>query len=169
MHLLALLGAISLLFASVLADSLPVSSDIFYWPVGASQPSVLARLAHDPTTLKSNVVSYSPPKVDSTDTLVRIGFYTSTPANAKQWVGSLVSLSSLNDQNQPTFRLHLGPTNEVYHVSLAASDKATSPQVEIVSSEPGAQPHLNRPVVVRPDGGDAEVVEEKSFLQKLVP
>ncbi|KAJ5222571.1 uncharacterized protein N7469_008811 [Penicillium citrinum] len=167
MHLQAIVGAISLLIVSVLSDSLPISSDIFYWPVGAPQPSVLARVAYDPATLTSNVISYNTPKTgsDSTDNLIRIGFYTSTPSNSKQWVGSLVSLSALTDKNQPTLRLHLGPANEVYHVDLAASDKGHS-GVELVLSQPGAQPHLNRPVVVRPDGGEADVVEEKTFFQK---
>ncbi|CAI7583778.1 unnamed protein product [Penicillium pancosmium] len=162
MNLLTLLGALSLLLISALADS---TADIFYWPISASSPSVLARVSFDPTTQKSNVVSYNAPS-DSTDPLVRIGLYITTPSNPKQWVGSLVSLSSLTDKSQqPTFRLHLGPANELYHVSLAAKD-ATSPQAELVLSEPGAQPHLNRPVVVGPDGADTEAVEEKSMLQK---
>jgi hypothetical protein len=160
MNLLTLLGALSLLFISALAET---TTDIFYWPIGAASPSVLARVTFDPTTLTSSVTSYNTP--DSTDDLVRIGLYT---ASSKQWVGSLASLSSLTDKSQqPTFRLHLGPTNEVYHVSLASST-ATSAQAELVLSEAGAQPHLNRPVVVSPDGTDAEAVEEKSMLQKLV-
>ncbi|KAJ5403971.1 hypothetical protein N7509_003842 [Penicillium cosmopolitanum] len=119
MNLLTLLGALSLLLISALADS---TADIFYWPIGASSPSVLARVSFDPTTQKSNVVSYNAPS-GSTDTLVRIGLYTTTPSNPKQWA-------------------------------------------ELVLSEPGAQPHLNRPVVVGPDGADTEAVEEKSMLQK---
>ncbi|KAJ5090428.1 hypothetical protein N7532_009112 [Penicillium argentinense] len=169
MHLLALLSFLSLLFVFTLADSLPITSDIFYWPVGSTQPSILARLAYDPSSLTSNVVSYHPPKTDSTDGLVRVGLYTSTPMSAKQWVGSLVSLSALTDahHHQPIFRLHLGPSNEVYHVSLAASEPdTTSPKVELVSTQPGAQPHLNRPIFVGPDGENPDVVEEKSFLQK---
>lgn len=57
-------------------------------------------------------------------------------------------------------------------MSLAASSdtdaqvKADGPQVELVSSIPGTQPRLNRPVVSRPDGQDTEEVVEKSFLQK---
>ena len=171
MHLLPLLlGAITLLITSTLATSLPSSTEIFYWPVGAAQPSVLARVAYDPTSLKSTVLAYNPPKPNDADTLVRLGLYTATPTNPKQWTGSLVSLSSLaGAQHAPTLRLHLGPASEVYHVSLAAFEpaaKTSEPRVELVVSESGPQPRLNRPVVVGPDGQNPEEVPEKSLLQK---
>ncbi|KAJ5778558.1 hypothetical protein N7520_001804 [Penicillium odoratum] len=160
---LSLLGAISLLIASVIAES----SDIFYWPVGSPQPSLLARVAYDPASLKSELLSYHPPTSSSTDDLVRIGLYTATPSNPKQWSGSLVSLSALTGDGQPTIRLHLGPAHELYHVSLASmSGKTSGPQVQLVSNEPGTQPHLNRPVVVSPDGSNPEDVPEKTFFQK---
>ena len=159
-----ILGVLSLLLSSN-----ALSTDILYWPVGSSQPSVLARVSYDPTSLKSDVVSYQPPK-DQKDGLVRVGLYTSTPTNNKQWVGSLVSLSSLIGNEQPTFRLHLGPANEVYHISLSApsiaKESVSGPQIDIVSNESGTRPHLNRPVVVGPDGQNPEQPEEKSLLQK---
>lgn len=170
MHLLVLLGTISFLLVSCLADT---STDLLYWPVGASEPSILAHVTYDPATLSSEVVSYHPPADDARDDLVRVGLYTATAASPKQWTGSLVKSSSLKDEGQhPTFRLHLGPANEVYHVSLAASSDsksdamASGPRVELVRSGPGTQPHLSRPVVVRPDGEHTEEVAEKSFLQK---
>lgn len=170
MHLLALLGALWLLFTSGFADA---TTDLFYWPVGASQPSILARVTYDPASLSSEVISYQPPAENARDSLVRVGLYTTTPTNPKQWIGTLVSSSSLiGEDHHPTFRLHLGPANEVYHVSLAASSdskaevKALGPRVELVPSTPGTQPHLNRPVVLRADGENPEEVVEKSFLQK---
>ncbi|OOQ85784.1 hypothetical protein PEBR_23817 [Penicillium brasilianum] len=171
MHLASFLGAFTLLLASAWADALPSSTDIFYWPVGASQPSVLARVAYDPTSLKSNVLAYNPPNPNQADDLVRLGLYTATSTNPKQWTGSLVSLSSLaGAEHPPTLRLHLGPASEVYHVSLAAFEPASAktgePRVELVASETGTQPHLNRPVVVGPDGGNAEEVPEKTLFQK---
>ncbi|KAJ5895466.1 hypothetical protein N7495_007157 [Penicillium taxi] len=166
MHLLFLLGAISLIIASVIAD--PISSEILYWPVGAPQPSVLAHVTYDPASLKSNLVSYHPPTDTHQDDLIRVGLYTVTPTNPKQWSGSLTSLSSLiDDKNQLTFRLHLGPASEAYHVSLALSINTTSdPRVEAVYSMPGTQPHLNRPVVLSPDGQAPEEPLEKTMLQK---
>lgn len=163
MHFLSLLGALLLLIVSVIAE---VSTDVFYWPVGAIQPSILARIAYDPASLKSELLSYHPP-TDARDGLVRVGLYTSTTTNSKQWIGSLVSVASLVGEDQPTLRLHLGPAGDVYHISASSTGaKATGPQVELVSSQPGAQPHLNRPVIVNPDGGNTEEVVEKSFLQK---
>lgn len=160
MYLLYLLGAISLLIATVAAES----SEVFYWPVGSPQPSLLARVAYDPATLKSELVSYHPPASSHND-LVRIGLYTATPSNPKQWSGSLVSLSALTGDDQPTIRLHLGPSNKPYHISLAASS-SSGPQVELISNVPGTQPHLNRPVVVGPDGSNPEDVPEKTLFQK---
>lgn len=180
MNLLSLLGAITLLITTIHADSLPSTTEILYWPLGSTQPSILARVAYDPTSLKSNILAYNPPKPNpdhsassADDDLVRLGIYTTTPHNPKQWSGSLVSLSSLTGaEYPPTLRLHLGPgpKSEVYHVSVAASEpvsqKSSEPSVELVLSEAGAQPHLNRPVVVGPDGQNAEEVPEKSLFQK---
>ncbi|KGO70950.1 hypothetical protein PITC_066310 [Penicillium italicum] len=163
-----ILGAVSLLISVTNAS---LSTDILYWPLESPQPSVLARVSYDPASLKSDVVSYNPPKDDQSDSLVRIGIYTSNSRNKKQWVGSLVSLSSLTASEQPTFRLHLGPANEVFTVSLFASSTSaqastSGPRIDLVSNESGAQPHLNRPVVVGPDGQNPEQPEEKSLFQK---
>ncbi|GLI80057.1 hypothetical protein PoHVEF18_008405 [Penicillium ochrochloron] len=178
MNILSLLGALTLLITSIHADSLPSTTEILYWPLGSTTPTTLARVAYDPTSLKSNILSYNPPKpnpdshADGLD-LIRLGLYTATPSNPKQWSGSLVSLSSLTGaEYAPTLRLHLGPgpKSEVYHVSVAAfepvSQNGGEPSVELVVSEAGAQPHLNRPVVVRPDGQSVEEVPEKTLIQK---
>ncbi|CAI7660377.1 unnamed protein product [Penicillium glandicola] len=162
-----ILSAVSLLISVTNAS---LSTDILYWPLESSHPSVLARVSYDPASLKSDVISYHPPKDDQSDSLVRIGLYTSTPTNKKQWVGSLVSLSSLT-ASEPTFRLHLGPANEIYTISLSSSSASaqgltSGPQIDLVSNESGTQPHLNRPVVVGPDGQTPEKPEEKSLLQK---
>ncbi|OQE13875.1 hypothetical protein PENFLA_c042G03983 [Penicillium flavigenum] len=166
--LLPILSAVSLLVSVANAS---LSTDILYWPLGSPQPSVLARVSYDPVSLKSDVVTYHPPKDDQTDNLVRVGLYISTPTNKKQWVGSLVSLASLTASEQPTFRLQLGPANEVYTVSLSASSASaqgstSGPRIDLVSNESGTQPHLNRPVIVGPDGQNPEQPEEKSLLQK---
>ncbi|KAJ5605056.1 hypothetical protein N7510_010210 [Penicillium lagena] len=162
--LISVLAAFYGLLAIASASSL--STDILYWPVGAASPSVLARVAYDPVSLQSDLVSYSPPSDKLRDGLVRVGLYTSTPTNPKQWVGSLVSASSFAE-HQPVLRLHLGPTSDVYHVAVAAAKaSATAPQIVLIPNEAGTQPHLNRPVVVGPDGQDPEQVVEKTFFQK---
>ncbi|GAD94878.1 conserved hypothetical protein [Paecilomyces variotii No. 5] len=166
--------------ASSLAANLP--SEIFYWPITAPQPTLLARLAYDPTTLQSKLLSYTPPVDDSTsseeDALIRIGFFTSTPSNPKQWVGTLVSRSALTtktDNDTPIFQLLLDSQNDSYHVALSSAQLTLSPTnkdttapepVEIFRSEILPRPALNRPVVVNPDGKGPEEVVEKTFFQK---
>lgn len=167
------------------SSALPATADILYWPLTSPQPSILSRVSYDPASLKSSILSYTPPqnaigaeqsKVDyHTDDLVRIGLFTSTPANPKQWVGSLASLSALtsNRDQKPTLQLHLGPNNQIYHASLSLSssnnDNTSSTRdldIELISNEAGPRPYLNRPVVVSPDGTGTEEVAEKTFFQK---
>ncbi|OJJ84891.1 uncharacterized protein ASPGLDRAFT_66355 [Aspergillus glaucus CBS 516.65] len=172
------------LFVAAASSSEQAATDILYWPVASHQPSTLGRVSYDPTSLESNVLSYSPPAAsrkttdaeDHTDKLVRVGLYTSTPANPKQWVGTLTSLSSLTGVGdaKPTIQLHLGPSNEVYRVSLRLSSSSSSsdategikPGVELVRTESGPRPHLNRPIVISPDGQGPQEVVEKTFFQK---
>ncbi|KAJ9299309.1 hypothetical protein DTO271G3_2931 [Paecilomyces variotii] len=175
------------LVTTVLASSSPSSvitnlpSEIFYWPITASQPARLARLAYDPSTLKSTLLEYTPPPADEKDKndLIRIGFFTSTPSNPKQWVGSLVSTSALastsGDNNHPVFQLLVdSQNNDSYHVSLSSAkvtlstknkDAAVEP-VEIFRDEILPRPALNRPVVLSPDGKGPEEVVEKTLFQK---
>ncbi|KAJ5480974.1 hypothetical protein N7539_006868 [Penicillium diatomitis] len=190
------------------ADS---TAEIYYWPLGASHPSTLARIAYDPITLQSNVLAYTPPASGSGPAhedpdldLVRLGVYSQAGSSRKQWAGSLVSRASIAEArgaSLPTLRLHLGPANEVYHVSVAAAgetvvrseagknvkgghalgtgamerarsegesrgDAAGRVRVQLIKSEAAVQPHLNRPVVVGPDGQNPEEVPEKTLMQK---
>ena len=218
-----LLGTLPSLFPTIGASTTTgntgattTTTEILYWPLGASQPSTLARIAYDPINpdAKAHVLAYTPPtaarndqreregngeRLDN-DQLVRLGIFTKTATNPKQWTGSLVSMASVAGSSRepdgtahpPTVRLHLGPDNEVYHVSLAAGETISRSasqvkskakgemgseevdrtgdvvplQVELVKSEDGVQPHLNRPVVVRPDGQNPEDVPEKTLMQK---
>lgn len=160
-----------------------LSTEILYWPVaGVSEPSTLARISYDSSSLKSDLLSYSPPQTslragdENSDELVRVGLYASTPSNGKQWVGTITSLSSLapkQGQEQLALRLYVSPSNEVYHVSLApasgpaaASTTADGPTIEVIPAETGPQPHLNRPVVLSEDGQNPEEVVEKTMFQK---
>lgn len=161
-----------------------LSADILYWPVAAgstSEPSTLARISYDSSSLKSDLLSYSPPQKSPTATddddnntseeLVRVGLYSSTPSNGRQWVGTVTSLSALaSKQGQLALRLYLSPSNEIYHVSLAPSSGPASasdgPAIEVIPAETGPQPHLNRPVVLSEDGQNPEEVVEKTMFQK---
>ncbi|KAJ5180754.1 hypothetical protein N7492_003964 [Penicillium capsulatum] len=179
MNLRFLLATLALLLGSVVADpprphddvDYTTPTDIFYWPVGAPQPSVLARVLYGPSSLFSDLLSYHPPSIPQ-DGLVRIGFYTSTPSNPKQWTGGLVSGALLTGKHQPTLHLHLDTRGELYHVSLAAPSTTTSEAntaslpVELVVRPNGPRPQLNEPIALRPDGEREEEVVEKTFLQK---
>ncbi|KAL1845717.1 hypothetical protein Plec18167_009217 [Paecilomyces lecythidis] len=178
------LSLVTAVLASASSPTVNLPSEIFYWPIAASQPALLARLAYDPTTLESKLLSYTPPVNERTsasseqDDLIRIGFFTSTPTNPKQWVGTLVSRSALtttSDKDTPVFQLLLDSQNDSYHVALSSSQLTLSPTnkdaaapepVEIFRSEILPRPALNRPVVVSPDGKGPEEVVEKTFFQK---
>jgi len=66
---------------------------------------------------------------------------------------------------------------EIYHIGFEASPKSTyeaSTQpsggstlaVEVVTTKPGPRPHLNKPIVLSPDGKLPEKEQEKTLLQK---
>lgn len=163
------------LFSLCLSQS--ITTDVFYWPASAPEPSTLARISYDSTSasLKPELLSYSPPRVSDVELesqIVRVGLYTSTPSNPKQWVGTLTTLAALRETRSPIIQLHLGPSNEVYHVSLipssvsVAESSSESPGVELLPIKAGPRPHLNRPVVVGPDGTNTDEPVEKTFIQK---
>lgn len=176
-------GLLFLLNAVIVAgstSSLPstIITDILYWPVSSPQPSVLSSVSYNPSTLESKILSYTPPDTksvnpgdDDKSDLVRIGLFTSTPSNPKQWVGSLTSLSYLT--RKPTIRLYLGPSNEAYYASLSLSFPSTDTStptshanLEIIPLGAGPLPFLNRPIVVSPDGTNPEEIPEKTLFQK---
>ncbi|KAF7591748.1 hypothetical protein BBP40_001128 [Aspergillus hancockii] len=162
--------------ATALSSSQPISTDILYWPITSSKPSILARVSYDPSSLESNVISFSPPNTvqDKSQSLVRVGLYTSSGPDPKQWTGTLTSWTAIvgGDGQEPVFQLYLDSANQVYHVTLMPSSDptivstSTSPNVELVPVEAGPRPRLNRPVVVGPDGTNPEEVIEKTFFQK---
>ncbi|KAL3469113.1 hypothetical protein BJX99DRAFT_242032 [Aspergillus californicus] len=169
--------AISFISLSSVALSYSPQLEILYWPVANTEPSVLAHVSYNPTSLESDLIDYSLPKDLSTG-LARVGFYIATPTNPKQWVGSLTSLSALrgDDSQKPILRLHMNPSSEVYYVSIGSDSlitptaSASSPldnlHLELLTDEPGPSPHLNRPVVLRQDGKPSEAEPEKTLFQK---
>ncbi|GAA87260.1 similar to An14g00150 [Aspergillus luchuensis IFO 4308] len=160
------LPALSSLFslsAAISSSSQPQSAEILCWPVASPEPSVLAHVSYDSTTLQPEF-TFSSTNIaaacgdnepqDVSNDLIRLGLYTSTSTNTKQWVGTLASRSSLigSENDRPTLRLHVGPSNNIYYVDLLPSISSTS------SSTP--------PIVLGPDGKNAEEVVEKTIFQK---
>ncbi|KKK19388.1 hypothetical protein ARAM_006763 [Aspergillus rambellii] len=188
--LLLFLSSIAATSATSATSSSTTSAqlEILYWPLTNPQPSILAHVSYNPTSPKPELMSYTPPNAAdriSQHDLVRVGLYLSTPTNPKQWVGTVTSLSTLQGTGaqRPTLRLHLSPaTHDIYHVSLttpesasASTSTSTSTSTEdnlpaldvvLVPGELGPSPHLNRPIVVGPDGKDSDEFVEKTLFQK---
>ena len=172
-----LFSVILTICSGCLADPSFATADVFYWPVSSPEPSILARISYDPTTTTPDLLSYTPPNpasdADDQD-LIRVGLYTSTPEHSTQWIGTLTSLAVLSKPQNPrvVIRLHLDSSNEIYHVSLtptsasAASSTSPGPMIELVRSDAGPRPQLNRPIIVTPDGANPEEAVEKTLFQK---
>lgn len=161
-------------------NNLPKLAEIYHWAVNVPQPSLLAKIAYNPDTLESNVLSYTPPTIETSekDLKYRIGFYTTAADGSKQWVGSLISQSGLTTTTtsatqRNTLQLYLSGSqpHDLYHVSLSKKytpkEESQDPiGVELVYPSVGALPELNKPVVVSPDGTAPQEEVEKTFLQK---
>ncbi|KAF3406963.1 hypothetical protein DPV78_000786 [Talaromyces pinophilus] len=169
--------AVSIGLGQCKSTSLPKSAEIYHWAVNVPQPSLLAKIAYNPDTLESNVLSYTPPTVENGDNHVkyRIGFYTTAADGSKQWVGSLVSqsaLASTSATQRNTLQLYLSGSqqHDLYHVSLSKKYNAEESEgaigVELVYPSAGALPELNKPIVVSPDGTAPQEEAEKTFFQK---
>ncbi|KAL4746185.1 hypothetical protein BDW72DRAFT_185399 [Aspergillus terricola var. indicus] len=165
--------AFLILLSSPVLSSYSPQLEIFYWPVANPEPSALAHVSYDPASLKSELIDYSPP-INLFHELARVGFYITTPTNPKQWVGTLIPPSALtgaDSSQKPTLRLHVSPTNEIYHVSIgstavSSSSSSKSIEIELIADDLGPSPLLNRPIVVGPDGKNSEEQPEKTLFQK---
>lgn len=144
--------------------------DIFAWPASAAKAELLAKIAFNSTT--ATVKSYTKPNIPSSDDLVRVGFY--HPSGS--WSGTATAASNFAKEDKK-LELHINSNGELYHVgfkagdlgsSSKASDKKDGLAVEVLKVKPGPTPHLNRPVVMNPDGTAPEKEPEKTFLQKCV-
>ncbi len=153
------------------------STTIYAWPLSSS-PSKLALIEYSPLEPYSSVLSYTPPVLPSSNPveLVQIGLYNSS---TKTWLGSTVtSAASFEPEFQGTIRLHINAEGEIWRAAFHSSRKTTptsqdgsntedgKPKVDVVRPAPAPQPHLNKPVVLSPDGKVPEKEVEKSFLQK---
>ena len=177
MQRLMLLFAI--LFGVTLTLSRPEDPDsirrttIYAWPLSSS-PSKLADIEYSPVEQYTSILSYTPPP--SSSGLVRVGLYNTS---TKAWLGSTVtSAASFQPGLQGTISLNANAEGAIWRVSFHSSKKTAStpqsaddagnsqPLVEILRPAPAPQPHLNKPLVLSPDGKLPEKEVEKSFLQK---
>ncbi|EMC92859.1 hypothetical protein BAUCODRAFT_151255 [Baudoinia panamericana UAMH 10762] len=143
--------------------------DIFAWPVSAVKSQSLARISYNSTA--ATIKSYTPLSVADNDDVVRVGFY--HPSGS--WSGIATSASNLAPGRDKKLQLHLNSDGEVYHLGFKTLEYGTSSKtsnkkddlsVEVMKIKPGPTPHLNKPVVLNPDGTVGDKEPEKTFLQK---
>ncbi len=142
----------------------------------SSTPSRLAEIEYSPVGDHARILSYTPPA--SSSKLVGLGFY---DFSTKTWLGSTsTSAASFQPEFKGTISLHVSAEGEVWRVAFHSSSPSLKinhydgeegtdwPMVEILRPAPAPQPHLNKPVMLSPDGKVPEKEVERSFLQKLV-
>ncbi|KAK3060608.1 hypothetical protein LTS18_008171 [Coniosporium uncinatum] len=185
---------LTLTSVALAAISSPSSTLTLYaWPLDASSPTTLGTLdtvavkhqasQHDSlqTTLpakdifQADLSNFSPSDAQS-DKYVRIGWFDGSAKDLDNWRGTLSSAAVLANDKGLKRRLvvNVDEQGEVFSVGL----QATLPQgrkagdedfeVEVVKTQPGPKPALNRPVKLNAEGkveGQPKG-EEKSFLQK---
>lgn len=138
--------------------------DIFAWPLSDAKPQSLATVTYNST--HASTKSFKAPKITSGDDVVRIGFHHSLGSD------SFISTaaSNLHVDKQKTLQLHTTTSGEVYHLGFkavpAVSGTKDELKVEVIKIREGPKVHLNKPVVVSPDGQVEGKPEEKSFFQK---
>lgn len=127
------------------------------------------------------------PALLADDEVVKLGFYSGKIGDEETWHGIATAAGSFKANRKKTLKLHLDGKGKVWHVSFTSVPKAVEPvakgkkaaavgevkherdtlHVELLPVNKGAEPHLNKPVVVNKDGKpDVPEEEPKSFLQK---
>lgn len=127
------------------------------------------------------------PALLADDEVVKLGFYSGKIGDEETWHGIATAAGSFKADKKKTLKLHLDAKGEVWHVSFTSVPKVVEPvakgkkaaaveevkhegdtlHVELLPVNRGAEPHLNKPVVVNKDGKpDVPEEEPKSFLQK---
>lgn len=161
--------------AGALATTVPV----FIQPIISPEttPALLIEINLDtpdpasPAQIPTEILSYEAPDLPEGAQLARIGAY---DKKSKSWTSSttVVSMDNFGKGYSPHFVLTLDAEGEdVLGVACkgvkvdAGYTRDFGPQVKVVRMERGAQPELNRPVVLSPEGKKV-VAEEKTLLQK---
>jgi hypothetical protein len=163
-NLLAALLCATSAIAAATTDSLR-TADVFAWPSSASSPLPFAKVSYSWPVLNATVDSYTAPAVVS-DELVRVGVH-----RAGDWVGVSTLGSNFDATKQPSLRLFVDSTGDVWHVGFStASAKSADGKlaVEIVPLRQGPQVAFDKPIVVNQQGEPETKEPEKSFLQKSV-
>ncbi|KAI1460834.1 hypothetical protein F4805DRAFT_415671 [Annulohypoxylon moriforme] len=167
-------GLTALALASI-ASAADRTAAIYIQPVtqSPSAPAPLAEIRYDPASVTSDaaeVTAYEAPDIPEEAKLVRVGVYN---PSAKKWESStsVASVENFSKGYSPTLMLSVDAKGDVFGAALrgvridAGQTRDFGPQVLVLSTEPGKQPELNKPIVLSPEGNKVEP-EEKTFLQK---
>lgn len=170
MRVAALLSALCAA-ASVHAEAR--TAQVYIQPIESTKaPSPFAEVSYDVASLaSSSVVSYDAPELPESSKLVRIGLY---DKKSKAWVSGTTVASAENFAKgySPTIMLSVNSNGDVLSASAkgvqidAGQTRDFGPKAVVVPERSGAQPELNKPVVLSPEGKKVEEEPEKSFLQK---
>jgi len=148
------------------------STTISIQPLSGSAPILsLAEIKYNPSTLDAEIVSYSPPALPTDSELVRVGVYDAATGRWKSST-SMTAAESFAKGYRPTIVLSLDAQGGVLGVACksgkidAGESRDFAPRVKVLKTVKGQQPHLNRPVVLSPEGKVAVPEVEKTMLQK---
>ncbi|KAI1633917.1 hypothetical protein F4809DRAFT_643955 [Biscogniauxia mediterranea] len=166
-------GLVAFSLASLASADGQTAAAIYIQPVSQSPsaPALLAEIQYDPAAAsEAEIVSYEAPELPEDAKLVRIGVYN---PSSKQWESStsVASVENFSKGYSPTVILSVDQKGAVVGVALrgvaidAGQTRDFGPQAMVLTTQPGKQPDLNKPVVLSPEGKTV-VPEEKTFLQK---
>ncbi|RDA83921.1 hypothetical protein CP532_3643 [Ophiocordyceps camponoti-leonardi (nom. inval.)] len=166
----------ALLAAFAVVHARPRIARIYVQPiedgVTSTAPNPLAEISYDMTTLSlSSLISYEAPEIPETARLVRIGLY---DAGSRQWLAgtTVAAADNFSKGYSPQLLLVVDSQGGVVSVSCkgvaidAGHTRDFGPKLVVLPEARGAQPQLNKPVVLSPEGNRVEPEQEKSFLQK---
>ncbi|KAL7276926.1 hypothetical protein RUND412_000070 [Rhizina undulata] len=155
-------------FSAVTADDFADStvnthSVILYrWPLSASSPRPWATVKYNPREGKGSLGDLDSVSAKG-DELVRVGVWDGKEDG--RWFGSVV-LEKVLEKN-PKVVLRVDEKGDVWHVEVRqGQEEYSTPSIALARPSPETVPHLNKPIVLRPDGKIPEPEAQKTFLQK---
>ncbi|KAL9094689.1 MAG: hypothetical protein Q9165_002959 [Trypethelium subeluteriae] len=174
------ISALVILSAPLLALTASASTKedikVYAWPVSEPKPQVLAEITYDPQSLTASTKKYHQIQSTSSEDLVRVGLY---DPKTTDWTGIVTSGSHFESKYAKTIVLHLDHEGRPFYVGFSASVPSKNKKsgeknnqgfesLKVVLKPPvqGPQPHLNKPVVLNPEGKVDEKEPEKTFIQK---
>ncbi|KAI9757297.1 MAG: hypothetical protein M4579_003508 [Chaenotheca gracillima] len=167
------------------------TSTLTLWPLNKPAPIPWLKVIYNPLTLTtiSTTTLLDPTSIipnpsspneasDSSENLLRVGLAPSEKHSAAStpWRSGVLATTEAflkSDEFEKIVTLHLdGKGPEAYGVGFrtwrptAAGTGQGGVRVEVSQMKSGPSPHLNKPVVLSPDGKGPVVEEEKTFFQK---